>query len=170
MDIRPKTESSSASYPAFFPHITLASLPSDYPVEQARISVPESQKSVPVQFKSVDVGDHFFRSVYISVQPTELLAALHAQVHSSLQIDPKTPLFPHISLCYIADEDRDERENYFEELQNSGRVRANGQGVALHCGLTEEDWMSQFIASEIWLIQCDGPVKTWSIVEKIQLQ
>ncbi|KAK1236401.1 hypothetical protein PQX77_000341 [Marasmius sp. AFHP31] len=181
MDIRPSgsdapssgRDTEPTSYPKFDPHITLASLPSstDISISQLRDSIPKDQSPLKIHFRSVvDMGDHFFRSVYIAVNLSPELAELHRRVHDALKVEPKTPKFPHISLCYITDSDAadGERQRYREELTR--RIRGGDDGnVALNCGLDEEDWVSGFVASEIWIAECEGPVETWKILDKISL-
>ncbi|KAJ7087737.1 2',3'-cyclic-nucleotide 3'-phosphodiesterase, partial [Mycena epipterygia] len=175
MDTRPKSQSNSeASYPQFQPHITLASFPDPAPSLAAILSsISQAQPALPVTFDAVEVGDHFFRSVYLAVHPTPALLDLHRHVHAKLEIPPKTPKYPHISLCYISDEDAasGERAKYFQELQDSGKIRENGNSISLNCGgLSEEDWFSGFESPEIWVTRCEGPVETWTVEQKIALQ
>ena len=94
--------SASASYPHFHPHITL-SLPSDaaYPLT-LRETIPLAQRAVPVRFVSRESGSHYFRSVFLAVQPSDALDTLHTHIHAALGVPPA---FPHMSLYYIADAD-----------------------------------------------------------------
>lgn len=170
MKIRPASSISESSYPTFFPHITIAALPPEFSVDRLKCSIPKLLDCLPVSFCSIDVGSHFFRSVYISVQPTDALLSLHAAVHAALEIAPRTPLFPHISLCYITDEDAilGERDKYYRELESTGKFRSEESGgVSLNTG--EDDWMSGFLSPELWITDCTGPVEAWSVVEIIQL-
>ncbi|KAF9030681.1 hypothetical protein BDZ89DRAFT_1064462, partial [Hymenopellis radicata] len=116
-----------ASYPSFEPHITLLSLPAD-----STISLPELRASIPL-----NIGDHFFRSVYIAVKQLP---------------KPRTPLFPHISLCYITDEDAalGERTSFYNALKDAGRMKPTQDNA---------DWVSTFQASEVWIAECNGPWK-----------
>ncbi|KAF9265685.1 LigT-like protein [Marasmius fiardii PR-910] len=179
MDIRPSSDSGSGksapedtSYPRFDPHITLAALPSpsDISLTQLRQSVPQDQGSLKVNFKSVDVGDHFFRSVYVAVELTPELVDLHRSVHETLKLQPRTPMFPHISLCYIINTDAEhgERQRFRDEI--AGRIREVGNGtIELNCGVEGENWLSGFEAPEIWIAECEGPVESWKILDRIKL-
>ncbi|KAK7034068.1 hypothetical protein VNI00_012499 [Paramarasmius palmivorus] len=172
MAVRPReTLVQASSYPNFGPHITLASLSSlsSIPLSKLRETVPQDQAALKVNFKSIDVGDHFFRSVYIAVELTPELVALHRRVHEALGTEPRTPLFPHISLCYISDRDAEkgERQRYREELSSLGRIHENHDGtVSLKCG---EGWLTSFVAPEIWITECEGPAETWTVLERIPL-
>lgn len=176
MDIRKDQSHSAGSYPEFTSHITLASLPSSekFSLPTLRASIPTSQSALTIEFQSLDVGSVFFRSVYISAKCTSDLTVLHQHVHAALGVDPRTPSFPHISLCYINDEDgaNREREKFNQELLKTGRVRAEKDGtIALNCKKVGEpdDWMNGFRAQEIWVANCVGPVEDWEILEKISL-
>lgn len=162
---------SQTSYPKFEPHITLASIPEPSPSLDAIVSsIPDAQPALPVTFDTVQVGDHYFRSVYVAVHPNPALLELHRHVHENLGIAPKTPKYPHISLCYINDDDAasGERDKYFQALEKSGKIRKDGSNVSLNCGKPgEEDWLSGFDSPEIWLARCEGPVETWTVVKKI---
>ncbi|KAJ2913716.1 hypothetical protein MD484_g6689, partial [Candolleomyces efflorescens] len=120
---------SKSSYPKFLPHVTLATIPSP-DLSEIRNAIPQSQRTFPIKFSSVKVGNHYFRSVYISVEPTEELVTLHKEFHENIKLPPKTPSFPHCSLCYIADEDADrgEREKFAEELRVAGKLREDEEG------------------------------------------
>ncbi|KAJ7047130.1 2',3'-cyclic-nucleotide 3'-phosphodiesterase [Mycena alexandri] len=176
MQIRPSqssSQSSETSYPKFHPHITLASLPDPVPLATILSSIPDAQRALPVTFDAVEVGDHFFRSVYIAVRPTAALRDLHHHVHAKLGIPEKTPKYPHISLCYITDDDAaaGERTKYSRELEQSGRIRKDGNSVSLNCGESnEDDWLSEFNSPEIWIARCEGPVETWAVEKKISLR
>ena len=115
------TTPSPSSFPAFHPHLTLATLPTS-PASTAalRAAVTVSpgahwqRAPVPLSFKSVDVGPKFFMSVYVAVHapPGSPLARLRAHLRAALgdSEDPprngdgngsgKTavPPVPHISL------------------------------------------------------------------------
>ncbi|KAG6854707.1 hypothetical protein C0991_002419 [Blastosporella zonata] len=167
-----------SSYPNFHPHVTLASFPSTSTpsISDIRTAIaPLLQQRLAVKFQSVDIGTHFFRSVYIAITPTPAILALHGNVHAKLGIDPSTPSFPHVSLCYIDDKDAlgGERERFLEELMDEGRIRyedsERGGGVSLKCGGNEDGhgWMSVFEAKEVWVAECYGPVEDWTILGKI---
>ncbi|KAJ7632906.1 2',3'-cyclic-nucleotide 3'-phosphodiesterase [Roridomyces roridus] len=162
MDIHPSLR--------FQPHITVASLPPDIPhdLEHTLSSISQEFR---VSFDTVEIGDHFFRSVYIAVHPSDEMLALHRAVHTKLGIiNPRTPKYPHMSLCYISDEDAPERTKYLQQLQSSGRIRQDGTSVSLNSreGDGSEDvWVSGFQAAELWLVDCTGPVDSWTPKSKI---
>lgn len=170
--IMTNSKSVSGSYPKFEPHVTLATFSTLDP-QQLRESIPKSGLSdLRIQFKSVDIGTHFFRSVYIAVEPSSALTALHTHIHQALNMEPRTPSFPHISLCYIVDDDaaRGERQAWRDQLEATGRIRSSDNGVELNCGIdVDEDWMACSLAHEIWLVNCVGPVEEWSILDRVLL-
>ncbi|KAG9226229.1 hypothetical protein CCMSSC00406_0005140 [Pleurotus cornucopiae] len=178
MRIRPSSKplTIDASYPDFDPHITLLALPPDSEItlDALRDAIPSDQKSLSIGFKAVETSDHFFRSALITIIPTAELFALHEHVHASLKLDPRTPMFPHVSLCYITDEDAQcgERDKYLHELETQGRIKreVGSPRVSLDCGEEDDqDWMDGFSACEVWVAECNGPVASWKILDKIPL-
>ncbi|KAK0196776.1 2',3'-cyclic-nucleotide 3'-phosphodiesterase [Armillaria mellea] len=173
MNVRPvpPTATSSSSYPRFHPHITLLSLPADFPasISVLRDAISSIQLSLDIKFKSIDIGTHFFRSVYIAVQLTPALMEIHTHVHKKVGVEPRTPKYPHLSLCYITDEDaqQGEREAFYRAIED--KVRKDGDGVSLDCGEHTEEWIGGFVASEIWIAECNGPIEDWNILDKVPL-
>jgi len=168
----PTSNISSSSFPKFQPHVTLTTVPSSPEAQSAlRSAVPRSQPSVPVHFKSVQVGYRYFTSVFISVHNIPALDELHSNIHRALQMEPKTPMFPHLSLCYVDDVDAEERTNYYEHLRNSGILDENETegGARLKYGDADSDWIDCYEGCEIWVAQCEGPVEDWKILERIRL-
>ncbi|KAF9454593.1 hypothetical protein P691DRAFT_717100 [Macrolepiota fuliginosa MF-IS2] len=164
------------TYPAFEPHITLASVQSDTPIPLSTIreSISATQRVFQANFKSVDVGDHYFRSVYVAVHPDETLVNLHRTVHEKLGVDPRTPKYPHMSLVYVSDEDAasGERERYYEELKERTLMQTKSQeseeGVELRTS-ADKEWIGGFGVAEIWVMECIGPVEAWVVLDKIRL-
>ena len=109
LSLRPVSAKSATSYPAFHPHITLASIPPPDEADQdvltltLRESIPVGTAALPLTFQSVEAGDTFTRSVYGNIKPTSELMHLHASIHSTLGHSPRTPKFPHMSLFYIGE-------------------------------------------------------------------
>ena len=168
LDSRTPSQEGSGSYPRFYPHITLASLPlsAENSLTDIETAIASSLKApLTVKFRSVDIGSHYFRSVYLAIDSTSEIMDLHGRIHEALQAVPQTPSFPHLSLCYIDDEDAaaGERERFYKTLKDGGKIKAGGEGgVDLNCGLVEEEWMDRFEATEVWVVRCDGPVNKWA--------
>ncbi|CAL1705229.1 unnamed protein product [Somion occarium] len=154
MSFKTNSAKSPASFPRFHPHITLSSVSSDTDISNLRSAVPAGQVKVPIHFKSVDVGDK-------------------DNLKEALGEDTVPPL-AHVSLFYIDDVDAGERQKIFEQLNEGGRIISkDDHSVALDC--TEGDARGQdvidgFVACEIWIALCDGPVEAWTIKDKIQLK
>ncbi|KAI0312382.1 RNA ligase/cyclic nucleotide phosphodiesterase, partial [Amylostereum chailletii] len=164
MSIHPTPASSPASYPSFHPHITLASILGEADAQTIRMlrdSVPQGQKALSARFAAVRAGDHFFRSVYAAIAPTDALAQLHAHIHKALARDPNTPAYPHMSIYYIDDEDKDRRTEALQEMLRRGMVvNAKDGKVILDCGVGSESGaksrLDGFVGSEIWIADCNG--------------
>lgn len=161
---------SPSSYPVILPHITLATVPFSDPGIPDVLSdaVPENQKPIRANFQSLVVGNHYFRSVFIDIQPTQELVGFQDQILTNLRrrgLEPSAPRFPHMSLCYIADEDESERDRTAQVLRDTGVIgqRADPQSISFRCGDVS---LIGFNGAEIWVVKCDGPVETWEVEER----
>lgn len=165
------------SYPKFYPHITLASLPLSLETELDKIegSIPKSDTPLRCYFDQVKIGDHYFRSVYVAIKPTTEIVSLYEEVHRRLGVEPRSPAFPHMSLCYIDDADaaNSERKKFYEELQTNGVMGTKAEDqdtIQLNCGSEgNKDWVDNFEAHEVWVVRCEGPVVGWDVLRKIPL-
>jgi 2',3'-cyclic-nucleotide 3'-phosphodiesterase len=159
-----------SSYPHFQPHITLATIPSTTLFSIAASSIPKVPP-LPVYFQTLEIGDHFFRSIYIKTQPSEALSHLHTSIHAALGIEPKTVKFPHISLYYIQDADARERVRMRDELGRTGYVKECSDSVKLDCGRDgSNEWIEGFEGSEVWIVDCDGPVEGWKENVRVKIR
>ncbi|KAI5900473.1 LigT-like protein [Schizophyllum commune H4-8] len=172
MTIRPpsKRPLNPSTYPHFTPHITLAALGpnTSIPLERLRTAIPKDTPPTRATFASIEVGDHFFRSVYTAIKSTAELLELHKRVHDALDLPPRTPKYPHVSLAYIVDEDAEEREAYLQALKDEGVIREEGDRVGIQCG-EDGGWVDGFDVKEIWIAKCDGPVESWEILDRLTL-
>jgi 2',3'-cyclic-nucleotide 3'-phosphodiesterase len=167
----------TGSYPPFEPHITLASFPSTTPLSSIAAAVPSTSspliRDLNCRFASLEVGPVFFRSVYVAIKPTLSLQDLNRHVHEKMGVEPKTPSFPHLSLCYINDQDavEREREKYAQRLRGMNEVVKEGNketGGKLELKLAD-GWTDGFVAKEIWIVRCEGPIEGWEPLQKIHL-
>ncbi|KAH7889592.1 2',3'-cyclic-nucleotide 3'-phosphodiesterase, partial [Phlebopus sp. FC_14] len=171
--VLPKRHDSLSSYPAIIPHITLASTPrqSKLTPEMLLHAIPPNQQAVRANFQSLVVSDHYFRSVLVAVHLTLDLEALRTAIMTALGDSvPHSPMFPHMSLCYILDEDAAERDRVAGTLRDTGVVSESGgkegQTMLLRCGDVS---LSGFDGEEIWVVNCEGPVEEWRVLIKTQL-
>lgn len=130
--------------------------------------VPENHQPLRANFQSLVVGDHYFRSVFIDIQPTQELVDFQNQISTDLRrrgLETRAPRFPHLSLCYIADEDESDRDRTAQALRDTGVVRrtADAQVISLQCGDVS---LSGFDGAEVWMVNCEGPVETWQVNER----
>jgi len=184
MHIRPPTAKMPNSYPRFHPHITLTSVPSTTPVEELIAAIPLGQSQVRVDFSDVVVSDAYFRSVLAVVKPSPEIMFLHTKIDENLKIhNPQSPMFPHMSIYYIDDAEAEERARVLRELKDNGMVVQTKDGVQIHTSggplgiptgsktrpLPYSDTLRGFDGVEIWAVLCDGPVDTWTALEKIKL-
>jgi len=163
----PSDCTSPSSFPSFQPHITLAAIPTDPSALSAlRAALPSEKYSYPVRFKSIEVGSKYFTSVFLAVHPSLALTTLHAHIHNVLALEPKTPHFPHVSLSYVDGADAPLREVFVEHLEKNGRIVREDGGVKLRFGTEDDAWIGGFEGCEIWIVECDGPVEGWKVLEK----
>ncbi|KAG1877714.1 2',3'-cyclic-nucleotide 3'-phosphodiesterase [Suillus subalutaceus] len=168
---------SAASYPEITPHITLAS--SRKATQDALLrAIPSTLHPIPVEFQKLEVGDHYFRSVFISVKKTTELVALHEHIMAALDRDgasPSAPAFLHVSISYIADEDGvAERKKAADELRATTVVEGpetgldDAESVVLRCGDSEGGrvCLTGFEGTEVWIVRCEGPVQHWQVLHK----
>ncbi|KAH6918463.1 2',3'-cyclic-nucleotide 3'-phosphodiesterase [Coprinopsis sp. MPI-PUGE-AT-0042] len=167
-----------ASYPAFYPHVTLVSIPSlPSSISSAKDQLTSwlekhSNEGGPyIPFEQVRVGDRYFQSVYIACRRTEDLAEMHKMFLSDGEKEIKEVLkFPHLSLCYITDHDKEEeRTRFYSALVSAGKVKEDKSGAQVGVGEAEEPCMRGFKATEVWFVNCEGPVEQWPIVDKLSL-
>jgi 2'-5' RNA ligase len=180
MQIKQEPSLIETSYPTFHPHVTLLSLPRSLEdhIDSIKVCVAKYRTKPPpvCRFKSVDIGDHYYRSVYVAIQPTLELLGMHKYFHDKMEIEPRTPAFPHLSLCYIDDADAEngERQAFYDALKDTGELGTINEddrveGVSLKCGSDNQDWIDHFNASEVWAVLCEGPVEGWRVLQKFSL-
>lgn len=88
--------------PVFEPHVTLlagvSGLAPDV-LAKARNAV-RSQGPFEVRFMAPEAGDSYFRCLYLRVQPSPELLALHESAREAFGRRDEPPFFPHLSLLY----------------------------------------------------------------------
>jgi 2',3'-cyclic-nucleotide 3'-phosphodiesterase len=164
MHIKPSSSHSPNSYPRFEPHITLGSAPT---LEEARKGLSETRSAIPVRFREVVAGPVFFRSVYIAVAEDEKVMKLEERVRQGLGRDGPPPSYPHLSFAYIDDSEPEERQRLLDEYLKKGIFVNEKDRAVVDCG--EGVKVDGFTALEIWIAQCNGPVESWKVLEKIPL-
>ncbi|KAH9928509.1 2',3'-cyclic-nucleotide 3'-phosphodiesterase, partial [Epithele typhae] len=181
MAFRPLTAPQSpSSFPTFQPHVTLATS-SESALRAAMSPMPPT---IPITFRSLEVGAKYFMSVYLAVHaaPASPLAALRAHLRAALPDGARAvPPVPHVSLYYIDDADAGLRAVTARMLRTEFRVLESGtpgsedSKVTLACYFDERgegqdpELVEGFRGEEIWLVNCDGPVEGWEVLEKYPL-
>ena len=183
---------SALSAPATpIPHVTLASFPSCTPLASLRAALsPPLASPLHLSFSALRSSHHFFRSLLVSLPLSPPLARLHqsilTNIDSSLHPPSPQPLFPHLSLLYIQDTHASDRERTREALCERGIVRnaPDSDGVEFFIptvvpssgdvlnegeGESESERLSGFDVSHVWIVQCEGPVHEWKVLDKISL-
>jgi 2',3'-cyclic-nucleotide 3'-phosphodiesterase len=173
----PSLELDPASYPTFYPHVTLASIsssPSSVSFAKSQLTTWLERHSTDggpfIPFEQVKVGDRYFQSVYVACRRTEELAEMHKMLLPEGEKEIKEALkYPHLSLCYITDPDKEERTRFYDTLTSKGRVRESTDSAQVKLGEEAEWLMKGFKAEEVWFVNCDGPMAQWDVVDKVSL-
>ncbi len=143
-----------------------------------RESIPLGQRALPIRFARVLTGDQYFLSIYIALAPSTELAQLRTALLVGNPERKASQAFPHLSLFYVADEEAHARVRLLQEMEREGVVRhsADGLTVALRCGTGGgEDGrdggvvLEGFTGTQIWIVDCEGPVEEWKVLDKILL-
>ncbi|KAF8503390.1 2',3'-cyclic-nucleotide 3'-phosphodiesterase [Russula emetica] len=157
-----------------------------------RESIPIGQRAIRIRFARVLTGDKYFLSIYIALAPSNELAQLRSSAlavgvggaSGNNRPDPEkaSPAFPHLSLFYIADEEAHSRVRLMQEMEREGVIRhsADGLSVALRCAQIAGDSedgdgdggngvLEGFTATQVWIVDCEGPVEEWKVLDKILL-
>lgn len=90
--------------PVFAPHVTLlAGVPGPERDVVARVeNVLRAATAFPLRFRGPETGDTFFRALYLRVEPSPELLALHQAARDAFARRHDPPYVPHLSLVYGA--------------------------------------------------------------------
>ena len=184
----PHVTLATVQQPAPAPSVASPGAPS--PVQSAtaalllalREAVPLGQPAVPVRFGRVVAGDHYYRSIYVALLLSRELVDLRAALGNAALGTPSSgsaagpaspPAFPHLSLYYIADEEAHARARVLQEMEREDVVgpSADERGVVLRCagGPAGAVALEGFTGTQIWIVDCEGPVEGWKVLDKILL-
>jgi 2',3'-cyclic-nucleotide 3'-phosphodiesterase len=166
MHVRPTQATAPSSYPRFTAHITLGSAQLH---AEARKGIPAHRAPVAVRFRDVVAGPVYFRSVFVAIVRDEPIMQLEEAVRAGLGSSSMPPSYPHQSFAYIDDADASERPRLVEEYTRRGvfRTKEGGEGCVLDCG--ESELIDGYTATEIWIVECNGPVEGWKVLEEVAL-
>lgn len=145
-----------------------------------RESIPIGQRALPnLRFARVLTGDTYFLSLYAALAQLRSALAVGLAVGAGAGTGggPAPRAFPHLSLFYVADEEAHVRARLLQEMEE-GVVRdsEDGLSVALRRGggagtgdEKEGSVLDGFTGMQIWIVDCDGPVEGWEVLDKILL-
>ncbi|KAF7343377.1 hypothetical protein MVEN_01770000 [Mycena venus] len=166
---------SSKSFPHFEPHITLANLSLPFPPSLDMLLPPRLERVV-ARFKSLHVGNKYLSSLSVTVKKTPDLMTLHDTIDAHLKlnnIENRGGRFPHMSLFYLDEAVPGDRQRLPERLQRRGLVTSTREGILLNCFLDDAAFvpvsLPSFNGEEIWLVDCNGPVAEWKMLDKRRL-
>lgn len=153
---------------AFEPHITLASLSSGTSTAgwtDAIAAQLQHHAPILVTFNQVRTGRTFFHSVLADIQWDKKLFAFRGDIVTSITRgrapDPKlkNDWYPHISLFY-GSPSQTEKEGIVKNLEDTGVVQQHEESCTV-AGI------QQFEANEVWIVQTDGHVKEWKVLDNV---
>lgn len=151
----------------FEPHITLASLSPGTSTEGwMDIITAQLQHHAPIlaTLNKVRTGTTFFHSVFADIQWDKQLLVFRDDIVASITQgrvpDPRLQpdWCPHISLFY-GSPSHEEREGIIKDLEGTGVVQQDEET----CTVTK---IQRFEANEVWIVQTDGHVKEWKVLDK----
>lgn len=160
----------SKSYIYFLPHVTIVTFQTSN-VPSLETLIPSHARATPARFKELRIGDNYLGSLSVTVHQDRELIDLRDSIADHLEdehhITTNSRRFPHFSLFYVDQTFPGERWHLCNELLLKGLVQNNPQsdsiilyspGDGRH---TEFRAMDRFLGREIWLMDCNGPVKSW---------
>jgi len=181
MSVRSSSAKSPSSFAKFEPHVTLASIPSGVDASSLLDAIPGGATAIPVRFKSLEVGEKYFMSVYVTVHESPELEKLRKHLRRALG-EKAVPPIPHLSLYYIDDADVGDRAWVAKILQSTGRTIKTTNGITLNCIPVSGDeplspgqndpslqLLEGFEGAEIWAVKCEGHPRDWKILHKFTL-
>lgn len=149
---------------AFDPHITLASLSSGTSTEgwtDAIVARLRHHGPILATFDKVRAGNTFFHSVLADIQWDEKLFAFRTDVVASITqgraADPKLKSYwyPHVSFFY-GSPPQTVKEAIVRTVEDTGDEET--------CTIAK---IKQFEANEVWIVQTDGHVKEWKVLDQV---
>jgi len=72
-------------------------------------------------------------------------------------------------VSYVDDADAPLRRAFVENLEKSGGIVHGDGGVKLRFSKDDDLWIEGFEGREIWIMECDGPVEGWKVLESHSL-
>ncbi|KAI0723720.1 hypothetical protein C8T65DRAFT_627177 [Cerioporus squamosus] len=166
MKLRPPVTQSPSSFLSFQPHVTLASSSDPVALRAA------SSSSLPCCTRPLQITRSRREVLHVglhrrSFSPGSPLETLREHLRASLG-EGAVPPVAHLSLYYINDADKEERENTARRLKSELRVLEGGTRRRKR---EEQDpeLIDGFMGEEVWMVRCEGPVPGWEVMEKIVL-
>jgi hypothetical protein len=137
--------------PIFEPHVTVVwgNLSSDEEAIGRAQAVAAAGRGMAIRLMAVVCEQTYFRAMYMPVEATPPLMALHHVAAKCFGLEGKDPHYrPHLSLVY-------------GDLEQAAKERV-AKGLDIRGG-------EEFFASRLRLVRTDGAVNTWSRVAEFGL-
>ncbi|MFB0515661.1 MAG: 2'-5' RNA ligase family protein [Candidatus Neomarinimicrobiota bacterium] len=136
--------------PRFEPHVTLlgALTGLDEKIIQQTARLAGLLQSPTIQLTSLSGSETYFRCLYIRVEPTAEVLAIHQQARELFQQPDEPPFRPHLSLMY-GHQPRQVRNDIIDRLGDK--------------------FQGEFIANELHLCDTTGVPDSWQRVRSFSL-
>lgn len=127
--------------PVFQPHVTLLGdlLDSEPAVIQKTKQLVSGQKPFIVKLGEIDYEDFHFRTLFVRVEKSDQLLALHERAKEIFQMPNIPPYMPHLSLLYGIFPD-ELKEKIIKEIGRNQAAEFEVKRVTLVKGGAVEDW------------------------------
>jgi hypothetical protein len=150
--------------------MTIVSIPNpgEVPSFQEPFSaVLKEHEGLKLGFKSLYIGNSYFISVALALDPTPALLSFQNDIAKAFypavgMKDVGKPFFPHISL-YYGEREPEERERIAAFIREKGVDGEGGQGIRV-------DEYHDCSPCELWVMKTEGKVEEWKLLETIHVQ
>lgn len=136
--------------PVFDPHVTVLGEATQPEAEIIKRAEQLAQGHTPFQLHlhTIDYQDAYFRALFVRVQESEPLLALHQRAQELFQMPALPGYMPHLSLLY----------GHFPQAVKETIIATIGQDLA-----------ARFTVRSLHVVKTEGDVKHWSRIKEVTL-
>lgn len=136
--------------PVFEPHVTVLgeAMQSEAEILKRAEQLAQGHQPFPLQVQTVDYHDAYFRALFLRVQESEPLLAMHQHAQELFQMQALPGYMPHLSLLY----------GHFPQVVKEAIIATIGQDLA-----------ARFTVRSLHVVKTEGYVKHWSRIKEITL-
>lgn len=136
--------------PVFEPHVTVLGEITQPEAEilQRAMQLAQGQPPFQLHLHTVDYHDAYFRALFVRVQESEPLFALHQRAQELFQMPALPEYMPHLSLLY----------GQFPQAVKEAIIASTGKAQA-----------ARFTVNSIHVVNTEGEARSWYRVKEIPL-